>query len=246
MEQTDTTSNFTTIDDALDVVSKCKTFIETLYRLLRHKASEVLVFLLSALDRMSESEMEHAVPNAFALKGYSMSTNIMRKMLKDVSKRDCMCQLFRLTINGTICVSDQTRRTNDTSSASKRRFQEIKGKNKNFHLTGKNILSNTTMDGDCLMLNTSDRDLEDHIFSVIPNDDVDKIDNRLIVEFEQLNESICLQLQQEERVTLSSTDVITDDSFAPVNRTEDHSSLHEISQTLDNKNQSNSSKMCFV
>ncbi|CAG2217682.1 unnamed protein product [Mytilus edulis] len=112
-------------------------------------------------------------------------------------------------------------------------------------IEGKNVSSNTPVDGDCPMLNTSDRDLEDHIFSAIPNDDVDKIDNRLKVELEQLNESICLELQQEQRVTISSTDVITYDSFSTVTSTEDPLSLHEISQTLDNDNHSNNSEDVF-
>lgn len=112
-------------------------------------------------------------------------------------------------------------------------------------IEGKNVSSNTPVDGDCPMLNTSDRDLEDHIFSAIPNDDVDKIDIRLKVELEQLNESICLELQQEQRVTISSTDVITYDSFSTVTSTEDPSSLHEISQTLDNDNHSNNSEDVF-
>jgi hypothetical protein len=58
--------------------------ISTCHRLSCRKASEVLVFLLADLDRIYKPEVPHAFPVAYALKGYSMSSETMRKMIQDV------------------------------------------------------------------------------------------------------------------------------------------------------------------
>lgn len=53
----------------------------------RHLASEVLVFLISDLDRVHKRERQHAVPVAYALKGYSLTSDLLREMLDEVLKR---------------------------------------------------------------------------------------------------------------------------------------------------------------
>ena len=48
------------------------------------KATEILVFVIADLDRLQISDIPQAVPIAYALKGYSMSVELMRRMLYDV------------------------------------------------------------------------------------------------------------------------------------------------------------------
>ncbi|CAC5399185.1 unnamed protein product [Mytilus coruscus] len=167
--------------------------------------------------------MEHAVPIAFALKGYSVSTNIMRKMLKDVFIRCFEKELYVpvISFDGqwyNLCVRSNTGEPMTLLQLQKT-FLRNQRQKQNFHLT------------DGFSLNK---------FQVLIRLRVLKAKCMYSIQGMQM-----ANLKQEERVTLSSSDVITDDSFAPVNRTEDHSSLHEISQTLDNENQSNSSKDVF-
>ena len=55
----------------------------TCHKLCAQKASEVFVFLLSDLDRIHKPDVPHAYPIhvAYALKGYSMEGDAMRKMI---------------------------------------------------------------------------------------------------------------------------------------------------------------------
>ncbi|KAK3085103.1 hypothetical protein FSP39_024263 [Pinctada imbricata] len=57
---------------------------KTAYQLNRTKASELLGFIISDLDRMSSPGQIQAVPFAFGLKGYSLPTDILRSMLEHV------------------------------------------------------------------------------------------------------------------------------------------------------------------
>ncbi|CAG2197667.1 unnamed protein product [Mytilus edulis] len=52
--------------------------IKESYQICRRKASEVLVWLLSDSDRQRHPEMQNSVPIAYAMKGYSLSTNIIK------------------------------------------------------------------------------------------------------------------------------------------------------------------------
>ena len=54
------------------------------YSLGKHLASEVLIFLISDLDRIHESEKQYAVPVAYALKGYSLTSTVLKQMIDDV------------------------------------------------------------------------------------------------------------------------------------------------------------------
>ncbi|VDI01697.1 Hypothetical predicted protein [Mytilus galloprovincialis] len=65
-------------------VHKARTCLETAYNLSRRKATEVLVFIIANTDRFNNQETPHALPIAYALKGYSMKTDVMRKMLDQV------------------------------------------------------------------------------------------------------------------------------------------------------------------
>lgn len=58
--------------------------IREAYFLCRHMASVVLVFLISDLDRIHVREKIYSCPIAYALKWYSLNTNIMRQMINDV------------------------------------------------------------------------------------------------------------------------------------------------------------------
>ena len=61
-----------------------KRWLQTMYNLLRTVASEILVFMLSDLDRIYDMECNNAHPVAYALKGPSMSTDIFSKMMEKV------------------------------------------------------------------------------------------------------------------------------------------------------------------
>ena len=53
-------------------------------RLSNTRATEVLVFMVSDLDRLYKPEIPHSVPVAYGLQGRSLTANTMRKMLKHV------------------------------------------------------------------------------------------------------------------------------------------------------------------
>ena len=80
------------ISDLIKVFLRCAQLIESCHNLSVKKASEVLVFLLGDLDRIYKPEIPHAYPVAFGFRGYSMKTEVLRKMLQDV--------LFTLFIKG--------------------------------------------------------------------------------------------------------------------------------------------------
>ena len=65
-------------------ILRCGDVVAQSHKLCVKKASEVLVFLLGDLDRVYKSEIPHAFPIAYGFKGYSMSTETMRKMIQDV------------------------------------------------------------------------------------------------------------------------------------------------------------------
>ena len=58
--------------------------LESGYQLTRSRASEFLGFMLSDLDRFFKEAELHAVPIAYALKGYSLSTQTLRSMMEFV------------------------------------------------------------------------------------------------------------------------------------------------------------------
>ena len=66
------------------LLHKCTDCVKTAYDLCRVKATEVLVFLASNMDRIHKPEVPHAMPIAYAMKGYSMKTEVMRSMIEQV------------------------------------------------------------------------------------------------------------------------------------------------------------------
>ena len=62
-------------------VSSC---LDKAYKLCRTRATEFLGFMISDLDREYNPEHYHAVPIAYALKGYSLPIDIIRQMIEHV------------------------------------------------------------------------------------------------------------------------------------------------------------------
>ncbi|VDI60616.1 Hypothetical predicted protein [Mytilus galloprovincialis] len=61
--------------------------LDQAYSLERHLASEVLIFLISDLDRIHEREKQHSTRVGFSMKGYSLTSSVMRKMIDDTLQR---------------------------------------------------------------------------------------------------------------------------------------------------------------
>ena len=77
-------SDSISMSQVLRTFLRCGEVVRQCNKLCVKKASEVLVFLLGDLDRVYKSELPHAFPIAYGFKGYSMSTETMRKMINDV------------------------------------------------------------------------------------------------------------------------------------------------------------------
>ena len=61
-----------------------KNGINDAFQVCRQRATEVLVRLLSDVNRTWKPEIPHAVPVCYAMKGYSLDSNIMRQMCDTV------------------------------------------------------------------------------------------------------------------------------------------------------------------
>ena len=72
------------LSNLIKVRLRCSQLIENSHKLSVKKASEVSVFLLGDLDRLHKPEIPHAYPVAFGFRGYSMKTEVLRKMIQDV------------------------------------------------------------------------------------------------------------------------------------------------------------------
>jgi hypothetical protein len=51
------------------------------------RATEIVVFMMSDLNRTYHPERPHSVPVAYGLRGYSMTTDVMRKMMNEVHEK---------------------------------------------------------------------------------------------------------------------------------------------------------------
>ncbi|KAH3813853.1 hypothetical protein DPMN_142323 [Dreissena polymorpha] len=76
----------TGIDKLRDCLQCVRKWFEEAYELLRVVASEILVFMVNDLDRIYHSDLNNAHPIAYALKGPSMSTEVLRNMTEEVIK----------------------------------------------------------------------------------------------------------------------------------------------------------------
>ena len=68
---------------AAKLKSICRTtcdLIKEAYELQRRKATEILAFVISNTDRIHDGEHPNQIPIAYALKGYSLSTETLQKM----------------------------------------------------------------------------------------------------------------------------------------------------------------------
>ena len=62
------------------VCTEIRSALHEAHHLCRKKATEILVWLLSDTDRSWQAEIPHSIPVAYAMKGYSLTTNTMRLM----------------------------------------------------------------------------------------------------------------------------------------------------------------------
>ncbi len=68
------------LDLLMTSLSEAKQCIRILHNLCRKKATEVLVWLLQDTNREWKPERPHSIPIAYALKGYSLTAEVMRNM----------------------------------------------------------------------------------------------------------------------------------------------------------------------
>ena len=73
-----------TLKALLCLSHEVNTCLDKAYKLCRTRATEFLGFMISDLDREYNPEHYHAVPIAYALKGYSLPIDILRKMIEHV------------------------------------------------------------------------------------------------------------------------------------------------------------------
>ena len=78
------TDNEVSVTELQNTVQKSEEIVKTAWHLSRTRASEVLVFLIANLDRVHMPEIHHASPVAYAFKGYSMRSDVMRNMIECV------------------------------------------------------------------------------------------------------------------------------------------------------------------
>ena len=73
------------LENSLDVIiAHATNSTEEAFRLTRRQATEVLVWLLSDVDRVWSPEIPHSIPVAYGMKGNSAPLASMRKMCNDV------------------------------------------------------------------------------------------------------------------------------------------------------------------
>ena len=73
--------HFVSLDEVKTAIKKLNEDLDSVHRLTMSQATEILVYILSDLDRNRSLEKPHAVPIGYALKGYSLPVTIFRKML---------------------------------------------------------------------------------------------------------------------------------------------------------------------
>ena len=89
-------TNRTELSHALRIANKAQTeLVITAEKLTRPTASEILVFMLSDLDRTFDPEKTHSIPIAYGLKGYSLRSDVMRSMISFVRSE---CQKVGLSV----------------------------------------------------------------------------------------------------------------------------------------------------
>ncbi|KAL5010284.1 hypothetical protein ScPMuIL_012589 [Solemya velum] len=72
------------IESLIEILSSIKNDVQRCYNLTRTKASELLAFMISDLDREYSFEQLHSVPVAYGLKGYSLPISSLREMIDTI------------------------------------------------------------------------------------------------------------------------------------------------------------------
>ena len=86
---------------ATQLCSVCRTskdLIEEVYDLQQRKATELLAFVVSDTDRIHNAEKPNQIPIAYALKGHSLTCDVLRQMIDQVHDR-CMEHGIRIVAN---------------------------------------------------------------------------------------------------------------------------------------------------
>ena len=103
------------IQDDKELPLRLNKYIEEAYNILRTKASEILCFLLSDLDRMYKPELPHSIPVAYGLEGYSLKSEAMRSMMETIlseCKKEVFTYLFAVWMDRGIAWLYGTKKTN--------------------------------------------------------------------------------------------------------------------------------------
>ena len=87
------------ISVAKEILMKGETQLNEIYNVLPIPAKEVIVALVSDLDRMKKIEIPHAFPVAYGLSGYSLKVESVRSMVSEIIK---VCHEKGITIR---CIS---------------------------------------------------------------------------------------------------------------------------------------------
>ena len=87
------------IKNISEACKEAKKITKESFQLCRKKATEILTFLMSNTDREKVYDAIDHVPNAYAMKGSSLKTETMRKMIEDVHNKckeenvDILCEV---------------------------------------------------------------------------------------------------------------------------------------------------------
>ena len=69
------------------LTNTCKQLVEEAYQLERKKATEILAFVLSDTDHMHDPQHPNQVCIAYGLKGYSLTTDVLREMMEEAHNK---------------------------------------------------------------------------------------------------------------------------------------------------------------
>jgi hypothetical protein len=83
-KQTNTNHFLSTIEDALSVCYHSREKHAECYELLRKPAKEVLVAVISDIDRVSTDDSQYAVPIAYYMSGFSLKMDAVRAIINDI------------------------------------------------------------------------------------------------------------------------------------------------------------------
>ena len=72
------------LEDIENITMRAVASLQTCNTLCRRKATEILVWLLSDVDRTWKAEVPHSLPVCYVMKGYSLPVKVMRRMCDDV------------------------------------------------------------------------------------------------------------------------------------------------------------------